>query len=84
MELCIILWILHSIKTTIVIENEFTTPFAILIHSEAPHDTKIFTEIMETLKKRRLIRKETQEYSIDDITNKKTTELAFPNIQSFL
>ena len=32
-------------------------PVAILIHSGAPRDTKIYTEIMENLQKRRIIRK---------------------------
>jgi hypothetical protein len=31
-------------------------PVAIVIHSGAPHDSKIFNEIMETLRKRRIIR----------------------------
>ena len=44
-------------KATIVIEHESSMPVAILIHSGAPHDTKIFTEIMENLRKRRIIRK---------------------------
>ncbi|CEA12510.1 transposase [Methanobacterium formicicum] len=44
-------------KATIVIEHESAMPVAILIHSGAPHDTKIFTEIMENLRKRRIIRK---------------------------
>ena len=44
-------------KSTIVIEYESAMPVAILIHSGAPHDSKIFTEIMENLKKRRIIRK---------------------------
>ena len=44
-------------KATIVIENESAMPVAILIHAGAPHDSKIFTEIMENLKKRRIIRK---------------------------
>ena len=43
-------------KATIVIEYESAMPVAILIHSGAPHDTKIFTEIMENLRKRRIIR----------------------------
>lgn len=34
-----------------VLEKELLTPIMILIHQEAPHDTKLFTEIMETLKK---------------------------------
>ena len=44
-------------KATIVIEHKSTLPVAILIHSGAPHDTKIFNEIMENLHKRRIIRK---------------------------
>ncbi|AUB55067.1 transposase [Methanobacterium subterraneum] len=44
-------------KATIVIEHKSAIPVAILIHSGAPHDTKIFNEIMENLRKRRIIRK---------------------------
>jgi len=44
-------------KATIVIEHKSAIPVAILIHSGAPHDTKIFSEIMENLRKRRIIRK---------------------------
>ncbi|MEG3224394.1 MAG: IS5 family transposase [Methanobacteriales archaeon Met13] len=33
-------------------------PVAILIHSGAPHDTKIFTENNEKLQKRRIIQKQ--------------------------
>jgi hypothetical protein len=44
-------------KATIVIEQKSTMPVAIIIHSGAPHDSKIFNEIMENLKKRRIIRK---------------------------
>ena len=43
-------------KATIVIEHESAMPVAIVIHSGAPHDSKIFSEIMETLRKRRIIR----------------------------
>ena len=43
-------------KATIVIEHKSALPVAIIIHSGAPHDSKIFTEIMENLKKRRIIR----------------------------
>ena len=32
-------------------------PVAIIIHSGAPHDSKIFNEIMENLRKRRIIQK---------------------------
>ena len=44
-------------KATVVIEHISAMPVAILIHSGAPHDSKIFTEIMENLKKRRIIQK---------------------------
>ncbi len=44
-------------KATIVIEYESAMPVAILIYSGAPHDSKIFTEIMENLRKRKIIRK---------------------------
>jgi hypothetical protein len=44
-------------KATIVIEQKSAMPVAIIIHSGAPHDSKIFNEIMENIKKRRIIRK---------------------------
>ncbi|SCG85862.1 transposase [Methanobacterium congolense] len=44
-------------KATVVIEHTSAMPVAILIHSGAPHDSKIFAEIMENLRKRRIIRK---------------------------
>lgn len=44
-------------KATIVIEQKSALPVAIIIHSGAPHDSKIFTEIMENLQKRRIIKK---------------------------
>ena len=44
-------------KATVVIEQKSSMPVAIIIHSGAPHDSKIFNEIMENLKKRRIIRK---------------------------
>lgn len=44
-------------KATIVIEHESALPVAIIIHAGAPHDSKIFHEIMENLKTRRIIRK---------------------------
>ncbi|BDZ69291.1 hypothetical protein GCM10025860_27390 [Methanobacterium ferruginis] len=57
MELRISYGFYIGFKATIVIEYKSAMPVAILIHSGAPHDTKIFTEIMENLKKRRIIRK---------------------------
>ncbi len=44
-------------KATIVIEQKSAMPVAIIIHSGAPHDSRIFSEIMENLRKRRIIRK---------------------------
>ena len=44
-------------KATVVIEHQSAMPVAIIIHSGAPHDSRIFQEIMENLKKRRIIRK---------------------------
>jgi hypothetical protein len=44
-------------KATIVIEHESALPVAILIHSGAPHDSKIFNEIMKELHRRRIIQK---------------------------
>jgi hypothetical protein len=44
-------------KATVVLDYDNMKPVAILIHSGAPHDTKLFDEILETLQKRRIIRK---------------------------
>jgi hypothetical protein len=44
-------------KATIVIEQKSAMPVAIIIHPGAPHDSRIFSEIMENLQKRRIIRK---------------------------
>jgi hypothetical protein len=44
-------------KATVVIEQESAMPVAIIIHAGAPHDSKIFSEIMDNLQKRRIIRK---------------------------
>ena len=44
-------------KATVVIDYDNMKPVAILIHSGAPHDSKIFDEILETLQKRRIIKK---------------------------
>ena len=49
----------YRFKATVVIEHESAMPVAILIHNGARHDTKIFTEIMENLRKKRIIRKKT-------------------------
>lgn len=44
-------------KATIVIEKATALPVAIIIHSGASHDSRIFNEIMENLRKRRIIKK---------------------------
>lgn len=44
-------------KATVVIEHDSAMPVVILIHSGAPHDSKIFDSILEELQKRRIIRK---------------------------
>lgn len=75
-------------KATIVIEYESAMHVAILIHSGAPHDTKIFTEIKENLQKRWIIRKgdtiifdrryyKHENYQID-ISKYKIVPLIFP------
>lgn len=43
-------------KVTIVLEKESLTPVLILIHSGSPHDSKLFPEILENLKKHKIIR----------------------------
>jgi len=42
-------------KATIVIEYESALPVVILIYSGALYDSKIFTGVMETLKRRGII-----------------------------
>lgn len=44
-------------KATIVIKHESALPVAILIHAGAPHDSKIFDEVLKNLQQRRIIRK---------------------------
>ena len=44
-------------KATVIIDYNYMNTVSILIHSEAPNDTKLFDEIMENLQKRRIIRK---------------------------
>ena len=44
-------------KATVVIDFDSMNPVCILIHSGAPNDAKLFDEIMETLQKRRIIKK---------------------------
>lgn len=44
-------------KTTVVLDYQNMKPVAILIHSGAPNDTKLFNEILQNLQKRRIIKK---------------------------
>ncbi|MDR0913399.1 MAG: transposase [Methanobrevibacter sp.] len=44
-------------QMTLAIEQETCKPIAILIHPGSPHDTKIFDDMMNELKRRRILRK---------------------------
>lgn len=44
-------------KVTVVLNQRTMAPVSILVHSGAPHDTKIFDEVLKDLKTRRIIRK---------------------------
>ena len=44
-------------KATVVMNYDSMNPVSILIHSGAPNDARLFEEILENLKKRRIIRK---------------------------
>ena len=46
-------------QATVVIDYDNIKPFAILIHFVAPHDSKLFDEILETLQKEGLFVKKT-------------------------
>jgi hypothetical protein len=43
-------------KVTVVLDEKILCPVSILIHSGAPNYTKLFNEIMEELKRRRIIK----------------------------
>ena len=43
-------------KVTVVLEKNSLTPVLILIHKGAPHDTKIYKEVLKNLKQSRIIR----------------------------
>ena len=43
-------------KVTMVLNKKTMAPVSILIHSGAPHDSRIFDEILKELKKRRIIK----------------------------
>ena len=45
-------------KATFILDYDFMTPVAILFHSGAPNDAKLFEEIMKELRRRRIIRKQ--------------------------
>lgn len=45
-------------KLTLAIDYHSRKPLAFLIHEGSPHDTRIFTEIIEELRRRRLIERE--------------------------
>ena len=52
------LFVLQRIfKATVVMDYDSMNPVAILIHSGAPNDARLFDEILENLQKRRIIRK---------------------------
>lgn len=44
-------------KLTLAIDYQSRKPLAFLIHEGSPHDSKIFTEILEELRRRRLLRR---------------------------
>ncbi|MCC7554314.1 MAG: transposase [Methanobacteriaceae archaeon] len=43
-------------KVTVVLDEETLCPVSILIHSGAPHDSKLFEPILKELKRRRIIK----------------------------
>lgn len=55
MELFFIKKFYIGFKGTVIIEHDSTKFVVILIHSGAPHDSKIFNNILEKLQKRRII-----------------------------
>ena len=44
-------------KATLVLEKDSLCPISIIIHSGAKNDSKIFDEVLEELKRRRLLQK---------------------------
>lgn len=44
-------------KVTVVLNEKTMAPVSILIHSGAPNDSKIFDEVLQNLKKRRIIKR---------------------------
>lgn len=49
-------------KVTVVLEKDSLCPISIIIHSGAKHDSKIFEEVLEELKRRRILKKEEKIY----------------------
>ena len=71
-------------KATVVIEQESAMPVAIIIHAGAPHDSKIFSEIMDNLQKRRIIRKYDTILLDRGYYSYNNYQIGIPNIKSFL
>ena len=44
-------------KATVVLEKDLLCPISIIIHSGVKNDSKIFDEVLEELKRRRLLQK---------------------------
>ena len=44
-------------KATVVLEKDLLYPISIIIHSSVKNDSKIFDEVLEELKRRRLLQK---------------------------
>ena len=49
-------------KVTVVLDKDTLSPVSILIHAGAPHDSVIYEEVLNELKRRRLFGKRTQLY----------------------
>ena len=49
-------------KVTVALEKDSLCPISIIIHSGAKHDSKIFEEVLEELKRRRILKKEAKIY----------------------
>ena len=56
-------------KVTVVLDKDNMVPVSILIHSGAPNDSKLFEEILEELRRRRIIKGKDKFSSIKAITH---------------
>ena len=56
-------------KVTLVLEKDSLCPISIIIHSGAKNDSKIFDEVLEELKRRRLLQKGQVIYAIENYIN---------------